>query len=103
MRLIDADKLVQQVESPYTEYPVMIEIRKAIMKMIQEAPTVDAEPVRHGYWFTTWDEYDKDGYVIRTRGICSCCNQYSNVSDYCGNCGAKMILAPRGSKIDGKE
>ena len=83
MRLIDADKLVQQVESPYTEYPVMIEIRKAIMKMIQEAPTVDAEPVRHGYWI----DVNGDGSLWRCSvcGETQCCN-----SNYCGDCGAKM-------------
>ena len=53
-------------------------------------PFTDAEPVKHGYWVTKWNQYDKDGYVIRTIGRCSCCNQYSDVLDYCGNCGAKM-------------
>ena len=50
----------------------------------------DAEPVRHGHWVTKWNQYDNEGYPIRTKGRCSCCNQSSDVSDYCGNCGAKM-------------
>ena len=46
---------------------------------------------KHGHWIAKWNQYDKDGYVIRTIGRCSCCNQSSDVLDYCGNCGAKMI------------
>ena len=53
-------------------------------------PLFDVEPVRHGHWIAKWNQYDKDGYVIRTIGRCSCCNQSSDVLDYCGNCGAKM-------------
>lgn len=39
-RLIDADALLEQIKNPYTEYPVMIKIRKAIEDMINETPTV---------------------------------------------------------------
>ena len=38
---IDADALKQQVESPYTEYPIMIQIRRAIKEFIDSAPTID--------------------------------------------------------------
>ena len=38
---VDADKLKQQVESPYTEYPIMIQIRRAIKEFIDSAPTID--------------------------------------------------------------
>lgn len=44
-RLIDADALIHQVESPYTEYTIMIQIRRAIKNFIKDAPTVDAVPV----------------------------------------------------------
>ena len=44
-RLIDADEVVRQVETPYTEYPVMIEMRRAIKRMVDSAPTVDAVEV----------------------------------------------------------
>ena len=40
-RYIDADELKQQVESPYTEYPIMIQIRRAIKEFIDSAPTID--------------------------------------------------------------
>lgn len=42
MRLIDADALVKQIESPYTEYSIMIHLRRAIKDFIDSAPTIDA-------------------------------------------------------------
>ena len=40
-RYVAADALKQQVESPYTEYPVMIQIRKALKDFIDDAPGID--------------------------------------------------------------
>ena len=40
-RYIDADALKRQIESPYTEYSVMIQIRKAIKEFIDDAPSID--------------------------------------------------------------
>ncbi len=45
MRLINADALMEQIKSPYTEYPIMIHFRKAIKDFIDSAPTIDAVPV----------------------------------------------------------
>lgn len=48
MRLIDADALdFERIEN---EYGSRNECVSAIEAMIDKAPTVDAEPVRHGYW-----------------------------------------------------
>lgn len=44
-KLIRANNLLEQIESPYTEYSVMARIRSAIKEMIDEAPTVDAIPI----------------------------------------------------------
>ena len=44
-RLIDADALMKQIESPYTEYPIMIHLRRAIKDFIDSAPTIDAVSV----------------------------------------------------------
>ena len=95
MKLIDADTVVtiQVYDDMTEEYDLKkMTIGDAIDWWSDEGcpPSVDAEPVRHGYWFNKWFEYDEDGYVMRTRGRCSCCDQYSDVSYYCGNCGAKM-------------
>ena len=40
-RYIDADALKQQVESPYTEYPIMIQIRRTLKDFIDDAPSID--------------------------------------------------------------
>ena len=60
---------------------------------IDNAPTVDAEPVRHGHWFKT---YDDEGEAW----MCSeCCEEWGFEEghpkdvygcNYCPNCGAKM-------------
>ena len=60
---------------------------------IEDAPTIDAEPVKHGKWLTT-DAYPHHLY-------CSACyktylanNEWLDTLDvptnYCPNCGAKM-------------
>ena len=40
-RYTNADALKQQVESPYTEYPIMIQIRKALKDFIDDVPSID--------------------------------------------------------------
>ena len=56
---------------------------KFIEDCIQDAPAVNAEPVRHGTWMPP---------AIGPYGcLCSRCNlQADNDFDYCPNCGAKM-------------
>ena len=59
--------------------------------LILDAPTVDAEPVRHGKW--RWDFGSDD---VRTHWYCSECNHayFEPFTDkfykYCPNCGARM-------------
>lgn len=82
MRLINADALIEEIHS-YTMYD---EISKYdIERAIDDAPTVDAEPVRHGRW-----EFMND-YT----GRCSVCKEevdidHLNEPMYCEKCGAKM-------------
>ena len=100
-KLIRSEVLLDQIDSPYTEYPVIKQIRKAIREMIEEAPAVDAEPVRHGRWIKVENDYNSHLYE------CSYCHTWTSlpteeVNDgnirYCWSCGAKMY----GGK-DGKE
>lgn len=75
MRLIDADKLLIALPSP--------EMR-VTKQLIEEAPTVDAEPVKHGMW--------KAGV---TCSKCEFIRQETRsgnpmVGRYCPNCGARM-------------
>lgn len=80
MRLIDADKLLIALPSPEMY---------VTKQLIEEAPTIDAELVKHGHWI-------KKGNWI----ICSNCNHKINDKHYnkrhsyiaCPYCCAKMDL-----------
>ena len=88
-RLIDADALYMELVKmkDFGE----LTAKKAI-RVVEKAPTVDAEPVRHGKWV------DDAMGVLR----CSECNtqapwkygrdfiDYRWESNYCPNCGADM-------------
>ena len=56
-----------------------------VCKKIDDAPGVDAEPVRHGRWLEHYPNDIWDCYQ------CSCCKaRRANKTKYCPNCGAKM-------------
>lgn len=92
MRLIDADELPHYNGYSYSA----LEIAHAVEK----APTVDAEPVKHGRWVKKknpqWPAYSHD--------CCSLCGWWNTKNalsydgnhkpghslNYCPNCGAKM-------------
>lgn len=87
MRLIDAGAL-------YTLFVKMksfgeLTAKKAI-RCVEEAPTVDAEPVRHGQW----NRFSFNGYADY---VCSECGVSQNRHQvewgsmkYCPSCGSKM-------------
>ena len=92
MRLIDADALreyhcegcsVEVIKSCKTD-PIC-----ATLIWVDEAPTIEAEPVKHGKW-------KRSGALLE----CQCCGEiYSQLGgnagkawNYCPNCGAKMDL-----------
>lgn len=60
---------------------------EALCAAIDKAPTVDAEPVRHGKWINA----GHDAFTQYRR--CSCCARLlanAPAYDYCPRCGAKM-------------
>ncbi len=65
------------------------------MEDVQEAPSVDAEPVRHGTWIPTVNTWTQDySEYGRKEYKCSKCGRYCETQQpYC-RCGARM---------DGKE
>lgn len=99
MRLIDADKEIRELEKMVVEgetFTTAVEFAKLILR---DAPTVDAEPIRHGAWLPC----DKEGYILTETALrdggrwygykCSECNNiyHGNAfTKYCSNCGAKM-------------
>lgn len=84
MRLIDADE-VKHTFCDNCRLHVDIDCADdcEILKMIDEQPTIEAEPVVHGKWDRLGDRF--------TTYICSACeNMASFRFDYCPNCGARM-------------
>lgn len=105
-RLIDANPIYDKVEANYRmSEGVQHECEREFLNLICDAPTIDAVPVVHAYWY--WDKDGMDWNIGSWR--CSACHArpstfwgadkninpriYSG-STYCPCCGAKM---------DGKE
>ena len=101
MRLIDADELVRKeiafVGGPRSGGKTLAMIHSAIRHIVDNAPTVIAEPVRHGKWINEPPYKAVDG-TYKKGQECSVCHSYF-VSDgntpysnhpYCCECGAKM-------------
>lgn len=81
MRLIDAEKLWLT-----TEYTEDGKVHKYYEQFeVDDAPTIDAEPVRHGKWMHT-------GFMeVKCN---NCLNVFHELEDtnYCPHCGYKMDL-----------
>ena len=93
-RLIDADVLLQvpnvRKVTEYDETGEFITYLAVPVEAIQNAPTIEAEPVRHGRWIERRDEL---------RGLfngweCSKCKQFifGEKLNSCPGCRAKMDL-----------
>lgn len=123
MRLIDADALEKRLEKTRNAYEVNGYFDNYVFgfddawKHVEEAPTIEAEPVRHGKWewFEDWGEMhtsclspQEPPELYDYGWRCSCCKEYissavdvRNIWDApdeepvikrCPNCGAKMDL-----------
>jgi len=97
-RLIDAEKLEEYKASGVSELTEWQQgWNDALDFVINEVPTVDAEPVRHGHWDTKYLSEDEDWSGIEhTIGRCSVCRGKIDIVGkripylYCPFCGAKM-------------
>lgn len=90
MRLIDADKLrkdVLDLPNCYNGFSDTYD-KAMIVDLVDEQPTVEAEPTRHGHWiFNPKDAIE----MMFTLPKCSQCGaESSDAGNYCPNCGAKM-------------
>lgn len=84
MMLIDADKLVKTFCSHCVDHD---ECKSECMdlKIIKSMKTVDAEPIRHGYWIK--DRLDS----IRKCSLCGAViYRHEDLFDYCPWCGTRM-------------
>lgn len=93
MRLIDADKFEVVSGNVPDEYDVdsYLAGNNEILEMIDNAPTVDAEIVRHGYWIEAPAHYPIHGRYF----VCSVCGNSDSKNTvirghYCWFCGSKM-------------
>lgn len=91
MRLIDVDALKKPLEVAVKESGFYRPMYQSFLKALENAPTIDAEPVKHGHWI----EYEDN----KRECYCSECDfpaglddyGYHNMQDpYCRFCGAKM-------------
>lgn len=121
MRLIDTDDLLKvpnvRKVTEYDETGEGITYLAVPVEAIENAPTIEAEPVRHGKWewFEDWGEMptsclspQEPPELYDYGWRCSCCKEYissavdvRNIWDdpdeepvikHCPNCGAKMDL-----------
>lgn len=103
MRLIDADALqktlfndrrVTLFDGTRLGTNAFLIKHETVYNLIEEAPTIDAEPVRHGEW---------ENYPSHVYRRCSLCKvewekpRFNVRVNYCPHCGAKMD----GGKQDG--
>lgn len=85
MRLIDWDEVLEWLHRQ-KETMEQWSMRIAIENYVDEMPTIEAEPIRHGHWIKEPD-YDYQ---------CSECGAYVGGGDipkvfrYCPNCGSRM-------------
>lgn len=86
MRSIDADELMELYDGcDGLSVPIAV-----VRQNIEDAPTIDAEPVRHGHWIIHVDELSPADSTQE----CSVCHGEEWLvikhENYCPNCGAKM-------------
>ncbi len=91
MRLIDADALWANITNKSAcldDCCPRAQGKKGVLALIDEAPTIEAEPVKHDKWeFIVTHNGCTDDYDCK----CSECGKSGVPSDrYCSYCGAKM-------------
>ncbi len=107
MRLIDADEFINTTKigttlalmctTNGTEREILKATYELIKERIEDAPTADAVPVKHGHWEEIKCNTILDKAVFSKALKCSECGKwkFGNVLltqrfYYCPNCGAKM-------------
>lgn len=88
MNPIDGDYVRDEIL--YGEAYVPDELAVYIKRVFDEAPTIEAEVVKHSRWGELDYDFDTDTY---TRPCSNCGYKSAEYSkSYCPNCGAKMDL-----------
>ena len=93
MRLIDADALLEyKFPNGFSRWDEQEVVYAVHEKDILSAPTVEAEPVKHGHWIVEGEIVAGHYHQI---SCCSYCgwtsdDYYMNEANFCLNCGTKM-------------
>ena len=106
MRLIDADRALEIVRDQGIAHPNAYHLTNYATLILREAPTIEAEPLRHGRWViekrhtVSRNPYIDDNYFASaTCSECDFCIHAEtksfgypdlNTTNYCPNCGARM-------------
>jgi hypothetical protein len=92
MRLIDADAFKAQVSAVTALQGLNVEKAALLLRLIDQQPTIDAEPVVHARWMH--DPADIANFYAGDCSNCGCAPKRRSMSfkpwDYCPNCGARM-------------
>ena len=90
MRLIDADRALEIVRNHGIAHPNAYHLTNYATLILREAPTIEAEPVRHGYWENA---NGRPKTYIRKCSVCGkeayFCGRGCSYK-FCPNCGADM-------------
>ena len=85
-RYIDADLILPEMESKFDMQELYLPVHFQEF-IVDEIPTADVAPVRHGYWV-------KEKRDVLIHWHCSACKEcyYLDMpnAEYCPHCGAKM-------------
>ena len=86
MRPIDADALIAKCRETKLEIPVfpaLLQQGRMFKEAVDNAPTLDYAPVRHGEWIHL-------GFLTCKCSLCETTFHDLPAENYCPNCGAKM-------------
>ena len=90
MRLIDADELkAVYIPSEIEGFEKMMVPVEVVLQNIDDTPTVDAVPVKHGRWIYHID----DLFPAESTQECDQCHEEQPLTcgdNFCPNCGARM-------------
>lgn len=95
-RMIDADVLKrheQKIATQAWKMKIKASVETILNQFIDDidhAPTVDAVPVRRGYWIRHDYADIVDGYYVPEYECSECKNWVKDDTDFCSNCGTRM-------------
>ena len=88
-RYIDADLILPEMESKFDMQELYLPVHFQEL-IVDEIPTADVAPVRHGYWIEQYEESLYSCSACGTEWVTISGTPKENDMDFCPHCGAKM-------------